>query len=156
MFCLLKPFWCPCRESQDWTTTCSRMPERDGKASGLVLVRSPLLTSHKWREPVSPGRLVAFIEAAALRSTVLRYTGAPIVTRASFFFRFVYLEVSLFPKYFLYHCCFLFVWRVRCTSAFFWMVFSYLVTAGWIFDISSWENSIDQSLVIEQRKIISV
>ena len=76
------------------------MPERDGKASGLVLVRSPLLTSHKWREPVSPGRLVAFIEAAALRSTVLRYTGAPIVTRASFFFRFVYLEVSLFPKYF--------------------------------------------------------
>ena len=38
-----------CRESQGWTTTCSAMPERDGKeqgeyskASGLVLVRSPL------------------------------------------------------------------------------------------------------------------
>ena len=28
------------------------------KASGLVLVRSPLLTSHKWRELVSSGRLV--------------------------------------------------------------------------------------------------
>ena len=26
--------------------------------SGLVLVRSPLLTSHKWRELVSSGRLV--------------------------------------------------------------------------------------------------
>ena len=42
------------------------MPERDGKnqgedspkASGLVLVRSPLLTSDKWRELVSSGRLV--------------------------------------------------------------------------------------------------
>ena len=28
------------------------------KVSGLVLVRSPLLTSHKWRELVSFGRLV--------------------------------------------------------------------------------------------------
>ena len=36
-------------ESQGRTTACSRVPERDGKdqASGLVLVRSPLLTSHK-------------------------------------------------------------------------------------------------------------
>ena len=63
-------------------------------ASGLVLVRSPLLTSHKWRELVPSGRLVcifhdvflwcyvcfvllrfrlyAFVEAAALRSIVLR------------------------------------------------------------------------------------
>ena len=55
-----------CRENQGWTTACSGMPERDGKnqeedspkASGLVLVRSPLLTSHKWRELVSSGRLV--------------------------------------------------------------------------------------------------
>ena len=40
-----------CRENQGWTTACSGMPERDGrprrgqpKASGLVLIRSPLLT----------------------------------------------------------------------------------------------------------------
>ena len=43
-----------CRGSQGWTTACSGMPERDGKDqgedspnSGLVLVRSTLLTSHK-------------------------------------------------------------------------------------------------------------
>ena len=55
-----------CRENQGWTTACSGMPERDGKnqeedkpkASGLVLVRSPLLNSHKWHELVSSGRLV--------------------------------------------------------------------------------------------------
>ena len=79
-----------------------------------------LLTSHKWRELVYSGRLVcrchnvflwcylcfvllrfrlyAFIEAAALRSIVLRYAGAPIATRVSFFFPFVYLEMSLFPS----------------------------------------------------------
>ena len=32
--------------------------ERIAKASGLVLVRSPSLTSHKWRERVPSGRLV--------------------------------------------------------------------------------------------------
>ena len=38
----------------------SRKGPRKGlpKASGLVLVRSPLLTSHKWREHVPSGRLV--------------------------------------------------------------------------------------------------
>ena len=88
-----------------------------------MLVRSPLLTSHKWRELVSSERLAcrghdvflwchfcfvllrfrlyAFVEAAALRSIVLRYTGAPIATRVSFFlFLFVYLEMSLFPSMF--------------------------------------------------------
>ena len=93
------------------------------KASGFVLVRSALLTSHKWRELVSSGRLVgrchdvflwwhgcfvslrfrlyAFVEAAALRLIVLRYAGAPIATRVSFFFSpFVYLEMSLFPSLF--------------------------------------------------------
>ena len=47
-------------------------------------------------------RLYAFIEAAALRSIALRYTGAPIATRVSFFlfFSFVYLEMSLFSEYF--------------------------------------------------------
>ena len=56
-----------CRGSQGWTTACSRLSERDEKDQGedigpeqsrLVLVRSPLLTSHKWRESVSSGRLV--------------------------------------------------------------------------------------------------
>ena len=91
--------------------------------SGLVLVRSPLLTSHKWRELISSGRLVcrchdvflwcylcfvllrfclhAFVEAAALRSIVLRYADAPIATRVSFFF-------------FL-----LFIWRCRFFRVFF-------------------------------------
>ena len=49
-------------------------------------------------------RLYAFVEAAALRSIVLRYAGAPIATRVSFFsffpFLFVYLEMSLFPSIF--------------------------------------------------------
>ena len=58
-----------CRRSQGWTMACGRMFERDGKdqgediypkARGLVLVCSPLLTSHKdkWRELLSSGRLV--------------------------------------------------------------------------------------------------
>ena len=49
-------------------------------------------------------RLYAFVEAAALRSIVLRYAGVPIATRVSFFncfrFIFVYLEMSLFPGIF--------------------------------------------------------
>ena len=47
-------------------------------------------------------RLYAFVEAAALRSIVLRYAGVPIATRVylSLFFPFVYLEMSLFPSIF--------------------------------------------------------
>ena len=68
--------------------------ERRGfrKASGLVLVRSPLLTSRKWRELVSSARLVCrchgvfLVEAAALCSIALRHAGAPIATHVSFFF----------------------------------------------------------------------
>ena len=41
-----------------------------------------------------------FVEAAALRSIVLRYAGAPIAARVSFFFPFVCLEMSLFPSKF--------------------------------------------------------
>ena len=36
-------------------------------------------------------RLYAFVEAAALRSIVLRYAGVPIATRVSFFFFFLFL-----------------------------------------------------------------
>ena len=49
-------------------------------------------------------RLYVFVEAAALRSIVLRYAGAPIATHTCFFrFPFVYLEMdmSLFPSIFL-------------------------------------------------------
>ena len=60
-------------------------------------------------------RLYAFVEAAALRSIVLRYADVPIATRVSFFlfFLFVYLEMSLFPSIFLYHFRFLFVWTIE-------------------------------------------
>ena len=45
-------------------------------------------------------RLYAFVDAAALRSIILRYAGVPIATRVSFFFPFAYLEISLFPSIF--------------------------------------------------------
>ena len=53
----------------------------------------------------------AFVEAAALRSIVLRYAGVPIVTRVSFFLSFL----SLFPSIAFVPFPFLFVWRVRRT-----------------------------------------
>ena len=77
-------------------------------------------------------RLYVFVEAAALRSIVLRYAGAPLATR---FFLFFFIGDVVFSEYFLYHFCFLFVWRVRRT--FFpsgWCFFD-LVTTSWIFDI---------------------
>ena len=46
-------------------------------------------------------RLNAFVEAAALRLIVLQYTGAFKATRVSSFFPFVYLEMSLFPSFFV-------------------------------------------------------
>ena len=45
-------------------------------------------------------RLYAVVEAAALRSIVLRYAGAPVAPRVSFFFPIVGLEMSLFPSMF--------------------------------------------------------
>ena len=55
-------------------------------------------------------RLYAFVEAAALRSIVLRYTGAPIAKRGSFFFPFVYFEMLLLSSFLLYYCRLLFVY----------------------------------------------
>ena len=93
-------------------------------------------------------RLYAFVEAAALRSLVLPNAGVSIATRVFFFsfFLFVYLEMSLFPSI------------LFCTNPAFSLygeyvvrsflpdgVFFYLVTMGWIFDISLCENSINQS-----------
>ena len=96
-------------------------------------------------------RIYAFVEAVALRSVDLRYVGAPIATRVSFF-----LSFSL-----------LFIWRCRFFRVFFVpyplslciestsnvlsfrMVFFYLVTTGWIFDIGLCEISIkNQSSLI--------
>ena len=89
-----------------------------------MLVRSPLLTTHKWRELVPSGRFVcrcrgvflwcyvcfvllrfrlyAFVEAAALRSIVLRYAGVPIATRLSFvlFFPFCLFGDVAFSEFF--------------------------------------------------------
>ena len=46
-------------------------------------------------------RLYVVVEAAALRSIVLRYAGAPVALRVcSFLFPFVGLEMSLFPSMF--------------------------------------------------------
>ena len=56
----------------------------------------------------------AFIKAAALRSIVLRYAGAPIATRV-LFLSFCLFGDAAFSEYCLYHCRFLFQWRVRRT-----------------------------------------
>ena len=91
-------------------------------------------------------RLYAFVEAAALRSIVLRYAGVPIVTHVSFFYFFLFFCLFGHVAFSEYFFRFLFVWRVRRTffpSAWY---FFYLVTTGWIFDISLCENSINQSI----------
>ena len=59
-------------------------------------------------------RLYAFVEAAALRSIVLRYAGAPIATRVSFSFSGDFA----FSEYFLYHFRSLVVWRVYVVRSF--------------------------------------
>ena len=137
--------------------------------------QAPLLTSHKWRELVSSGRLV--LECHDVFSLVLRlfyfasffvsmlslkprplvqssfdiYAGVPRSDSHTCFFGFFFLS-------------FLFIWRCRFFRVFFplspcmdcrlrctffpsgWCVF-YLVTTGWIFDISCLcENLIDQSI----------
>ena len=103
-------------------------------------------------------RLNAFVEAVALRSILLRYTGAPIVTRVSSFFPFVYLEI-LFSEYFLYHSSFPSVWRVRRTFFPSELCFSTslpraVMCCMVIFDISLCENSINQSIIL-RRYILS-
>ena len=93
--------------------------------------------------------MYSFFEAAALSPIVLRYAGALIAIRVSFFFPFVCVEMSIFPS-------------IVCTIAVFSLygeyvvrfclpdgVF-YLVTKGWIFDISLRENSIKQSINREE------
>ena len=55
-------------------------------------------------------------------------------------------DVAFF-EYFLYHCRFFFVWSLRRNVFSSRMVSFYLVTTGWIFDISLRENSINQSII---------
>ena len=50
-------------------------------------------------------RLYALVEAAALRLIVLRYAGAPIATRISSLFPFVFFGHVAFSEYFLYEEC---------------------------------------------------
>ena len=97
--------------------------------------------------PVFRFRLYAFIKPAALCSIVRRYdhTGAPTATRVPSFFPFVSLDMSLFPSI-LFHCRFLFVWRVRRTFFPSAWCFSTLSPRAGFFNISLRENSIDQSI----------
>ena len=89
--------------------------------------------------------LHAFAEAAALRSIVLRYAGAPIAILFSFFLGDGTFSEFFFVPFPLFHC-------MESTSYVlsFRMVFFYLVTTGWIFYISLCENSINsiQSIII--------
>ena len=117
------------RESQGWTTSCSGMPELDGQDQGedspkqasSCWLACPCLLATGGANLYPPGvwfadtmtslsgitcvmfcfvfNLYAFVEAAALRSIVLRYAGAPIAIRV-FSSSFVYLEMSLFPSIF--------------------------------------------------------
>ena len=135
------------------TVVCSNVTEgpRRGwpKASGLVLVCSPLLTSHKGRELVPSGRLVCrchdvflwcyvcfvllrlslyvFVEAAALRLIVLRYTGAPIATRV---FLFLFLLRCRFSRVFFVPFTFSLCMESTSYVLSFRMVFVYIVTTG--------------------------
>ena len=85
-----------------------------------------------------------FVEAAALRSIALRYAGAPIATRVSFFF----FEMSLFPSsMFCTISAFALYGEYVVRSFLLRIVFFYLVTPGWIFNISLSENSINQSII---------
>ena len=121
---------------QSYVRTWREGPRRGlPKASGLVLVRLPLLSKIAssgtnlypqgvWFADVMLSsfscvtfvlfrfRLYTFIEVAAFRSVVLRYAGALTATRVSPFFLLFILRYRFF-RVFLCHCCrFLFVWRV--------------------------------------------
>ena len=88
--------------------------------------------------------LYAFAEASALRSIALRYAGAPIATRVSFFFFLFFWRCRFFRVFFPFFvpfplslCTVEYVVRSFLPNGVF-----YLVTTGWIFYISlSCENS---------------
>ena len=81
-------------------------------------------------------RLYAFIEAATFRSIVLRYAGAPIATRVSFFFVSFFLIGNVaFSECFFVPLPFSLCMESASYVFPFRMVFFHLVTTGWIFDI---------------------
>ena len=82
-------------------------------------------------------RLYAFVEAAALRSIILRYARAPIATRL-FCFGDIAFSEYLFVPFPLSLCM-----EITSYVLSFRMVFFYLVTKDWIFYISVCENSIN-------------
>ena len=113
------------------------MPERDGKDEGedspkrLVLVRSPLLISHKWRELVPSGVWfpdvmtsfsgVTFVLFCFVFVFMLSLKPRPFVQssfgmqapRKPHVFIFIFLEMSFFPSIFWYYFRFLFVWTIE-------------------------------------------
>ena len=86
-------------------------------------------------------RLYVFVEAAALRSIVLRYAGARITAR---FFVLVLERCRFFRVFFAPFPLSLCMESTSYVLSF-RMVFFYLVATGWIFDISLCENSVNQS-----------
>ena len=121
--CILRRFVCRCHDVFLWSYVC------------FLLLRF---------------RFYTFVEAAALRSIVLRYAGVPIATHIVSFFLFfpfcLFGDVAFSEYFFLYHFRFCFVRRVPRTFFPSGWCFFYLVTTGWIFDISLCENSINQSI----------
>ena len=91
-------------------------------------------------------RLCAFVEAATLRSIVLRYAGAPITARVSFFlFLFIWRSDVALSEYLICTIPLFSLYKESTSNVLsFRMVFFYLVTTGWIFNISLCEN-INQS-----------
>ena len=59
--------------------------------------------------------MIFFVEATAFRSNVLRYAGASIATRVSFFLFLLFIGDVAFSEYFLYHCRFLVVLMMEST-----------------------------------------
>ena len=99
--------------------------------------------------------LFASNRAAALRSIVLRYACAPTATRSYLTSVWVIFCICLLFFFLLWRCRFFRVFLyhslpfslcMESTSYVFSfrMVFSYLVTTGWILDIRLCENSINQ------------
>ena len=66
-----------------------------------------------------------------------------------FLFSLIYLEMSLFPIIFWYHCRFLCMESTSYVLPF-RMVFFDLVTTGWIFYTSLCENSINKKTALDQ------
>ena len=91
-------------------------------------------------------RIYAFIEAAALRSIALRHAGAPIATRVSFFFFFFVFGDVAFSEYFCAIVVFSLYGEYAVHFFPFRMVFFYLVTTGWILEISLQDNSINEPI----------